>query len=501
MSGGPSTSGREAAPTPANLVFILSDEHNRKIAGCYGHRLVQTPNLDALAARGTLFKNAYCNSPICVPSRAALATGRYVHRIAAWDNAAPYRGDIASWHHAARAAGHETVSIGKLHFRSSDDDNGLTEEIAPVHVHGPGDLKGLLRVPGYLSGSVANLARDAGVGRSSYFNYDCEVARFACEWLERRAARPQAQPFALFVSFVLPHFPLIAPEEFYSLYESYSLDELREGLDAPASSHPALASMRETFAHDDHFDDETRAVALRAYFGMVTALDQHVGQVVSAIDALGLTGKTRIIYASDHGDNLGSRGMWEKSLMFEDSVGIPLIGVGAGFPVRTETTPVSLIDIAPTVLDALGIRSPDFLRELDGKSLFEIVEGPDPDRVVFAEYHAEHARSGTFMVRRGRHKLIHYVGFAPQLFDLESDPLELDDVSNRADKSGVLAELETQLHRIVDPQAASERAFADQAELIRAHGGSEAIANTPDLPFTPVPATSKPSSGNATDLP
>lgn len=472
---------------PTNLVFILSDEHNRKIAGCYGHPFARTPNLDALAARGTLFENAYCNSPICVPSRAALATGRYVHRIGAWDNAAPYRGDVPSWHHAVRAAGHEVASIGKLHFRSGEDDNGFTEEIAPVHVHGHGDLKGLLRLPGYRSESVANLARDAGVGHSSYYRYDRDVARLACEWLEKRAARPQARPFALFVSFVLPHFPLIAPEEFYSLYEGYSLDELRSGLDAPPSSHPALASMRETFAHDDHFDDKTREIALRAYFGMVTALDDHVGKVLRAIGNAGLSDNTRIIYASDHGDNLGSRGMWEKSLMFEDSVGIPMIGVGAGFPARRETTPVSLIDITPTVLDALGVNSPDFLGEIDGKSLFEIVENPDPMRAVFAEYHAEHARSGTFMVRRGHHKLIHYVGFPSQLFDLESDPLELDDVSSLGGQSGVLAELDAELRRIVDPGAVSRQAFADQAKLIRAHGGTEAIASSPDLPFTPVP--------------
>lgn len=484
---GGDAAGRDMSPAPANLVVILSDEHNRKIAGCYGHPIARTPNLDALAARGTLFANAYCNSPICVPARAALATGRYVHRIGAWDNAAPYRGNIPSWHHAVREAGHEVVSIGKLHFRSTNDDNGFSEEIAPVHVHGPGDLKGLLRRPGYRSRSVADLARDAGIGVSSYFAYDREVARLAGEWLGRRAMRPDARPFALFVSFVLPHFPLIAPEEFYSLYEGYSLDELRAGLNAPLSDHPALASMRETFSHDDHFDDETRAVALRAYFGMVSALDRHVGQVLAAIESHGLGGKTRIIYASDHGDNLGSRGMWEKSLMFEDSAGIPMIAAGAGFPVRAEATPVSLIDIAPTVLDALGVRSPDFGRELDGASLFEIVERPAPERVVFAEYHAEHARSGTFMTRRGRYKLIHYVGFASQLFDLEADPQELRDISNDSEHAGTLAELETELRRIVDPQAVSDQAFADQALLIRQHGGREAIANAPDLPFTPVP--------------
>ena len=131
---------------PANLLFILSDEHNPRVLGAAGHPMIKTPNLDRLAAAGVRFTGAYCNSPICVPSRAALATGRYVHRTRFWDNAIAYDGSVPSWHHRLRDAGHEVVSIGKLHFRSADDDNGFTEEVMPLHiVDGIGDPLGWLR--------------------------------------------------------------------------------------------------------------------------------------------------------------------------------------------------------------------------------------------------------------------------------------------------------------------------------------------------------------------
>ncbi|MGA8402071.1 MAG: sulfatase-like hydrolase/transferase, partial [Stellaceae bacterium] len=134
--------------TPSNVLFILSDEHSRRVLGCYGHQMIRTPNLDRLAANGIRFTDAYCNSPICVPSRASLATGQYVHDIRFWDNGIPYDGSVPSWHHRLKEAGHECVSIGKLHFRSIDDDNGFTEEVMPLHVvEGIGDPAGWLREP------------------------------------------------------------------------------------------------------------------------------------------------------------------------------------------------------------------------------------------------------------------------------------------------------------------------------------------------------------------
>lgn len=204
---------------PKNLLFILSDEHRRDIAGCYGNDIVRTPTLDRLAKRGTRFTNAYTPCPICVPARACLATGRQAFQMGVWDNAHPYHGEIPSWGHRLKAAGHRVDSIGKLHFRSADDDNGFTEEILPLHVvDGVGDLLGLIRDPPAARGNMPALAREAGPGESSYTAYDRRIADAACDWLAARAQEKEGKPWCLFVSFVLPHFPLIAPEEFFALY-------------------------------------------------------------------------------------------------------------------------------------------------------------------------------------------------------------------------------------------------------------------------------------------
>src|ERR671917_614488 len=129
-----------------NLLIIMSEEHNPKVMGCNGHPLVKTPNIDALAARGTTFTSAYTTCPVCVPARAAFAVGKYIHQIGYWDNADPYDGRIKSWHHRLRDQGHRVVSVGKLHFRSTDDDYGFSESIVPMNVfEGKGDLYGLLR--------------------------------------------------------------------------------------------------------------------------------------------------------------------------------------------------------------------------------------------------------------------------------------------------------------------------------------------------------------------
>jgi choline-sulfatase len=473
---------------PQNTVFILSDEHNRNIAGCYGHPFIRTPNIDRLASRGTRFDAAYCNSPICVPARAALATGRYVHRIGCWDNAMPYHGQYRSWHHEIRDSGREVVSIGKLHFRSSDDDNGFSREILPMHIlGGKGDLKGLLRKDPPPKKGADDMAMLAGVGVSDYFAFDKKVADTAAEWVSEMAGR-ETPPWALFVSFVMPHFPLIAPEEYYSLYEKYNLDELRHGLNAPVPNHPVLVELRNSFDYDSHFDDASRAVALRAYYGMVTALDANIGNVLKAIEDSGQNSNTRVIYASDHGDNLGNRGMWGKSVHYDDSAAIPLIAVGDGFPVGTEKTPVSLVDIFPTMVQSTGAADPEVFSGIDGKSLFDIVKSPNPDRVVFSEYHAVYSRAGHFMIRRGDWKLVYYLDGPPQLFNLTADPEERDDLADKPEFAAKRAELETELHKIADPEKVSAQAFADQDALVEASGGEEAILGTADIPHTPVPS-------------
>ena len=170
--------------TPKNLLFIMSDEHSRRVLGCYGHPMIRTPNLDRLASRGVRFTDAYCNSPICVPSRASFQTGRYVHDIRFWDNAIAYDGSVPSWAHRLKAAGHRVESIGKLHFRSADDDNGFTKEHMPLHVvEGIGDPIGMLRDPPPPRKAALRLAADAGCGDSNYQGYDDRITSAAEGWL------------------------------------------------------------------------------------------------------------------------------------------------------------------------------------------------------------------------------------------------------------------------------------------------------------------------------
>jgi choline-sulfatase len=469
-----------------NMLFILSDEHNRKITGVYGHPFIETPNIDALAAGGTTFDAAYTSSPICVPARASLATGLPVHLNGCWDNAHPYDGRLPSWHGRLRAQGIDVASIGKLHFRGGDD-YGFTEELLPLHVvGGTGDLKGLLRQELPRNPGTPGLAAKAGRGISSYFEYDGRIAERAIDWLRERAARPDAPPFVLFVSLVMPHFPLIAPPEYYDRYAGYDLERLRTGIDAPPpDEHPTLARMRGFFDYDDHFRDEDRAVALRAYFGMVTRVDEIVGMLVRTLNETGLTGSTRVLYASDHGDNLGSRGLWGKSVMYEDSVAVPLVLAGDGVPKgkRCATT-VSLVDIAPTMLDALGC-PPD--PDLPGASLIGIATAADADRPVLAEYHAAGSDTGQFMLRLGAWKLVHFVDAPAQLFDLAADPDERRDLGRSPDHAAVVADLTRVLRTLCDPEAINARAFADQKRTLEANGGRDSIMQTVDIPFTPAP--------------
>ena len=473
---------------PANLLFILSDEHQRDIAGCYGSNIAVTPNIDRLAASGVRFTNAYTTCPICVPARGSLATGRWVFQCQAWDNAAPYHGEIPSWHHRLRDAGHPVVSIGKLHFRSTDDDNGFSEEILPLHVlDGVGDLIGMLREPPPIRGSMPALAAGAGPGACHYNDYDRDITEAACRWIAE--VRQTDKPWALFVSLVRPHFPLTPPPEFFALYDPERMPMPRLYDAGGKPRHPAVKALRAVMSYDDFFADAAavrRAIA--AYYGLVSFLDDNIGRILGALDAAGLAATTRVIYTSDHGDNLGNRGLWGKSVMYEESAAIPLVMAGPGVPAGTVVdTPASLVDVYRTALEALGCPVPTEDAALPSQSLWRIAAGARPDRIVLSEYHAAGSITGSFMIRHGRWKYVHHVGFRPELFDLDADPGETQDLGERPDMAAVIAECDAVLRRICDPAAVSEAAFADQRRRIAAHGGAAAIKERGDYSYTPAP--------------
>jgi choline-sulfatase len=291
------------------------------------------------------------------------------------------------------------------------------------------------------------------------------------------------------VSLVCPHFPLVAPPEFYALYppESLPLPPLREPGSFP--DHPVLRTLRSVQNYEDHFRDEAHVrVALAAYYGMVSFLDDNIGQVLAALAAAGLDRDTLVVYTSDHGDNLGTRTFWGKSNMYEEAAGIPLIMRGPHVQAgRRVQTPVSLVDAFPTIVEAVGEEIHPDDRELPGRSLFRLSSGDDADRTVFSEYHAVGSTTGIFMVRFRRWKYVHYEGYRPQLFDLESDPGETRDLALDPGSTAILAEGDRRLREICDPAEVTARAFADQEARINLKGGHEHLMSLGSYPYTPAP--------------
>lgn len=475
---------------PSNVLFIMSDEHNKRVAGCYGHPMIRTPNLDRLAARGTRFAWAYTNCPICVPARASFATGQYVHKIRCWDNAIAYEGQAPSWGHRLMAQGHRVVSIGKLHYKESQPRvNGFDEEILPLHiVNGVGDLLGLVRDELPRRPGSLKLGPEAGRGESEYTRYDREVAATASRWLREEAPKRRDKPWVLYVGFVSPHFPLIAPAEFYDLYpeDKVPWPDLYDHDQRPR--HPFLDAMRKCLCFDEAFDAPTVRRAIVAYFGLVSFLDDNIGRILAALEETGLAAATRVIYASDHGDNLGTRGLWGKSTMYEESAGIPLIMAGPDVPAGNVcSTPVTLVDGFQTFIQATGARPHPDDAKLPGTSLLEIARGRVPQRTVFSEYHATGAVSASFMIRHGPYKYVHYVGLPPMLFDLEADSHERKDLASESAYMGIISECERRLRSIVDPEAVDKLARADQQARIDQHGGKEAILKKGTFRYSPPP--------------
>lgn len=475
---------------PANLLFILSDEHSKRVLGCYGHPMVRTPNLDALAARGTRFTSAYTNCPICVPGRASFATGRYVHQVRCWDNAIAYTGQPTSWGHRLMEQGHHVAAIGKLHYKVSQPAvNGFDEEIMPLHIaDGIGDLLGLIRDELPRRAGSLKLGPEAGPGESEYTQYDRGIADTAVDWLRRSAPKHRGKPWALYVGFVSPHFPLIAPPQFYSLYPESQVPWPELYGEAERPRHPFLDAMRKCLCFDEPFDAPMVRRAIAAYFGLVSFLDDNIGKVLRVLRETGLAENTRVIYSTDHGDNLGTRGLWGKSTMYEESAGIPLIMAGPDVPARTACpTPVTLADGFPTFIQALGAKPDSRDRDLPGASLLDIARGHVPERTILSEYHAAGAVTASYMIRHGRFKYIHYVGLPPMLFDLEADPREHRDLGREPAYRETLADCERRLRKVVDPEAVDRLAHADQQAHIEKNGGKEAILKRGHFRYSPPP--------------
>jgi choline-sulfatase len=468
-----------AMPRPANLLMIVGESHNRSLLGAYGHPVVQTPALDSLAERGTLFRNSYCASPICVPARASIATGLYPHQHGYWENSLALDGRTPTWMKRAREAGADVAGIGKFHFRNGEDDNGFTEEIAAMHIaEGVGELIGLLRGSGEepVRGGLWDLyTRRTGVGEeTAYHAYDRQITQHAIDWIRKRSSGA-AKPWALCVHYVSAHAPYTVSQE---LLDLYPLDKVPMPVQFGAADrprHPAIAHLRTILGQPEAADEKILHLLAACYFATITHLDREIAKVLAALEDAGLQEATRVVYTADHGYSHGNHFVLGLFNLYEHSVGVPLLMAGPDIPAGAASQQiVSHVDLYPTLLEGLGV-APQKERAMPGVSLWPAIQGREERRVGFAEYHALGSKSGSFMLREGTDKLVYHVGMAPQLFDLATDPDETRDLIAEGRGRDRAAELEKELRKIVSPEAADRQAKADQRSRAEELGGKEGI--------------------------
>ena len=453
-----------------NILVIMFDQMAPQFLSCYGHPLVKTPHIDALADKGILFENSYTNFPLCVPSRASYMAGRYANAIEVWDNATDFSCATPTIAHYLRSKGYTATLCGKMHFIGPDQMHGfeqrLVTDVYPSNFAWTPDwTEGPQNRP---TGINMRAVVDSGTCiRSLQMDYDEEVEFFAHQKLYDLVRFSEKQPFFLMVSFTHPHSPFITRKEFWDRYDHDDID-MPKVPPIPLDEQDEMSRWLH-YAHGGDLDevtDEHIRNARHAYYGMVSYCDDKVGRIMATLDEVGLTDDTVVIFTSDHGEMLGERGGWYKQYFYEHSSRVPLIISSAERfkPGRLKNC-VSLVDILPTAMDLAcdgGAWEP--AGPLDGQSLLPLLDGDDSNRdeTVISEYTGEGTCAPCRMIRRGNYKLIYTHGHPDLLYDLEADPDELTNLAEDAAHSATRDELRAVLLRDWGPDSVNERALQSQ---------------------------------------
>ncbi len=413
---------------PPNILLVMADQLSAPFLRAYGGDVAVTPAIDRLAAEGVVFDTAYSNSPLCAPARFSMMSGRLNSEIGAYDNASEFAASVPTFAHHLRSAGYQTSLVGKMHFVGPDQLHGyeerLTTDIYPADF---GWTPNWADPDGRFDWWFHNLDSvvHAGVADvSNQLDYDDEVGYRAVRKLRDLARTNDDRPWHVTVSFTHPHDPYVARQEFWDLYDDVEIPLPMTGPLPAIATDPHSARLRHVITADtvDVTDAQIRA-ARRAYFANISYVDRWLAELRATLDRHGMADDTVIVFTSDHGDMLGERGLWYKMSFFEHSARIPFVLHAPNrFAPGRSSTPVTLLDVAPTLLDLAGVELPD---RLDGASVLRFVDGSHPERTVVGEYLGEGAIAPLFMIRCGRWKFVWSEPDPAQLYDLVADPAEL----------------------------------------------------------------------------
>lgn len=439
-----------------NILLIMSDQHHAGIMGCAGDWVVQTPTLDRLASRGVRFSSAYCSFPLCGPSRMSFMTCRHPHENGLWTNEEELSSAIPTFAHAFLAGGYDTVLSGRMHFVGWDQRHGFAERLVgdvppTVYLSDGWKLDGILGELKGTGGMNLNGILKSGPGRSAYHAYDETVTRATVDWLKKRGKADQPAPFLLTVGYVSPHCPFVAPPEDF---ERYAGAIAEADLPSPSANlHPSNAERRKRFQTDPPPPRDAQWRARVAYYGLCSFVDRQVAAVLGALEASGLADHTLVVYTSDHGEMLGEHGMWWKSTFYDGASRVPLLlsyPVGFKGEGRVDRN-VSLMDLGVTLLDLCGIEP---LPGASGRSFRPLLSGQDEgwDDTVFAEFASPGETTCGRMVRSGPWKYNYHHGDRPELFNLQEDPGERNDLSRDAGHQEICRRLHDLALKDWDPE-------------------------------------------------
>lgn len=434
-----------------NVLFVLSDQHNYRFRGDYdgpGAEPVNTPTLDRLAASGTTFERAYCPMPLCTPSRLCMLTGRTVRGAGAWTNGSMLRDELPTVPESFADAGYDTALVGKMHLGGDTQFGGFEdrpygdllggnghqyEPVSPEDRHGEGYP---IEDAGYTEFPESQLQEG-------------NVLRESVAWLREQAHESPEDPWFLCASVSRPHPPYTVPPRHFERYWP-------DGVTEPRRTGP------------DGVDEDTMR-ARAAYFGCVDYLDELLGDLVAMLDAGGFLEDTVVVYTTDHGEMAGEGGAWGKARPRDDAARVPLTvstpahrrGDRAAASVET---PVSLVDLYPTLCGLAGVDAP---ADLDGVDLSSAVEtGTEPER---GPVHVESFHGGDHDYRAvvdGDLKYVHVRDAEDRLYDLAADPTEENDVREDPDYADDAARLraaaEVDFETVDAERAADRAALADR---------------------------------------
>ena len=449
-----------------NLLYIHSDQHSPYVAGCYGDRTIETPHLDALANRGVVLDNTYCPSPICVPSRMSMLSGRYPHENGVWTNSHMLDSGIPTFAHAMGAGGYRPVLVGRMHSVGPDQLHGYVERLVGDHGanrsggkdnggHGAGG-----------AGPTRSSLQQSGHGQSAYQVHDEDVTVATIHYLDRLGVQKRAgqstEPFSLSVGFMLPHQPFIARREDYERY-FHTVPPPQTSQAFGEHLHPHIKYWREMCDITEVSEAEIKR-SRAAYWALVYRMDAMIGQILAALRENDLEDNTLVVYSSDHGEQVGEHGLWWKQTFYEDSVKVPAILAWPGHlseGTRCDKVTSSL-DLNATMLDSLDCPP---LPHSRGRSLLPLLSNPQDaewDNVAFSEF-CQNASGGggpfseegiyQRMIRRDNFKLNYYHGQPCQLFDLDADPREIHDLADNPAYAGTVQKLRAEVLAGWDPES------------------------------------------------